>query len=366
MEKYNNNIINSYINGEDLGDYSKDDLENDKIFMMLVITRTNDKNYYDLCSLELKMNYEFVSFLIEKFENDISFICEVADYYLENSDDEITRFELVIKMADLMEGKEEEKYQEYNVIRESFFLTKRVQIEEGKLNINDEYTSSKIGMGFLWIFDLFHNNKIILNYFAKKIIENILEENNINLENMLHQQFDNPQEINKIGIHNYMLKFIGIYDSMLASYLSTNLDLLDEYKNKIDKIQKRWNQYDNRNEQKKYNLVLEKVHEYVEQIEDEGILTETDLLYYASKKLGVADKLVKHEIVTGFDESFINDFDEEFLIDTLKVSFIDQMHFHNVKRIISSTLFSKTDDSSEFDSDDDKNGKILKLDFQNN
>ena len=96
--------------------------------MMLVITRTNDKNYYDLCSLELKINYEFVSFLIKKFENDISFICEVADYYLKNTDDELTRIELVIKMADLTKGKENEKYHEYDVIRAASFTTKMIQI----------------------------------------------------------------------------------------------------------------------------------------------------------------------------------------------------------------------------------------------
>lgn len=366
MEKYNNNIINAYINGEDLGEYSIDDLENDKMFMMLVITRTNDKNYYDMCSLELKVNYEFISFLMKKFETDIPFICKIADYYLKKCDDETTRTELVIKMADLMEGKEDEKYHEYNIMRETFFLAKRVQIEEGKLNVNDEYTSSEIGMGFLWIFDSFHNNKIILNYFAKKMMESILEENNINLENMLYEQFDNLEELNKIGINNYLLKFIGTYDSVLASYLSTNIDLLDEFKNKICIIQERWNQYDNRNEQKKYNSVLEKVHEYMNQIEDEGILTETDLLYYVSQKLGVTDKLVKYDkAATDFDESFINDFDEEFLADTLKVSFIDQMHFNNVKKIISSTLFSNSSDVSEFDSSDDKNGKIMKIHFHN-
>lgn len=366
MEKYNNKLISAYINGEDIEEYSIDDLENDKIFMMLVITRTNDKNFYDLCSDELKVNYEFVSFLIKKFENNISFICKVADYYLKNVDDELIRTELIIKMADLTKGKDEEKYHEYNIMREALFTAKRVQIEMGKININDEYASNEIGMGFLLIFDSFNNNKIILNYYAKKMIEAIFEENDINLENMLHEQFDNPEQINKVGITNYMLNFIGAYDSMLASYLNTNLDLLNELKSKINIIQTRWNKYANMNERKKYNLIFEKVHDYMDQIENEGVLTETDLLYYVCQRLGIVNKLAKYDgIAAELDESFVNDLDEEFLEDTLRVSFIDRVHFNNVKRIISSIVFSNHDDISEADSNENKKGKILKINFDN-
>ena len=88
MEKYDKRIIDAYINGNDIENYSIEELENDKKFMMMIITLTNDKNFYNLCSEELKGNYEFVRFVIQKFNNDINFICKVADFYLNVVEDE--------------------------------------------------------------------------------------------------------------------------------------------------------------------------------------------------------------------------------------------------------------------------------------
>lgn len=366
MEKYDKRIIDAYINGNDTENYSIEELENDKKFMMMVITLTNDKNFYNLCSEELKGNYEFVRFVIQKFNIDINFICKVADFYLNVVEDELTRTELVILMADLTKDKNEQKNHEYEVIRDTIFTTKRVQIEIAKANTNDEYASNEIGMGFLIVFDSFNSSKIVLNYYAKKIIEAIFDEYNINLENMLHEQFGNPDQINKIGINNYMLNFIGVYDSMLASYLNTNIDLMQEFSNKIKVIQKRWNQYENSNERKKYNLIFEKVHEYMEQTENEGMFSETDLLYYVCQKLGIINKLVKYDgVPSEFEDTIVDGLDEEFLNDTLNVSFIDRVHFNNVKRIISSIAFSNNYDIQESPSNENTKGKILKINFNN-
>ena len=363
MEKYDKKIIDAYINGNDIENYSIEELENDKKFMMMVITLTNDKNFYNLCSKELKKDYEFVRFVIQKFNNDIDFICKVADLYLNAVEDELTRTELVVLMSDLTKDKNEQKNHEYEVIRDTIFTTKRVQIEIAKAKTNDEYYSNEIGMGFLIVFDSFNSSKIVLNYYAKKIIEEIFDEYDINLDNMLHEQFDNPEQINKIGINNYMLNFIGTYDSMLASYLSTNIDLMQDFSNKIKIVQKRWNEYDNSNERKKYNLIFSKVHEYMEQIENEGLLSETDLLYYVGQKLGIVNKLVKYdEVSLEFEDDIVNELDNEFLEDTLNASFVDRMHFNNVMRIISAIAFSNKYDIPKSANENTK-GKILKVNF---
>ena len=44
MGKYNNKLIEDYIQGNDIEGYNIDDLENDYDFMISVIVKSNDKN----------------------------------------------------------------------------------------------------------------------------------------------------------------------------------------------------------------------------------------------------------------------------------------------------------------------------------
>ena len=79
MNKYDNKIVNDYINGNDIDDFNIDDLENDSMFMKKVIVASNDKNFYRLCSDRVKKDYNFIKFVIYKFKEDIEFISKVAD-----------------------------------------------------------------------------------------------------------------------------------------------------------------------------------------------------------------------------------------------------------------------------------------------
>ena len=54
MKKYSRDLVEKYINGEDIEDYSLDELENDKNFMMLVISQTTDRKMYNYCSESVK------------------------------------------------------------------------------------------------------------------------------------------------------------------------------------------------------------------------------------------------------------------------------------------------------------------------
>lgn len=337
--KYSKEIVNSYINGTDIEGYSIDELENDKEFMMLVIQITNDKNFYNLCSQDVKKDYDFVKFMIDKFKTDLDFICEVADYFFKNVEDELTRTELTIIMTSLTEKRNEKKYSGYKIVSDTIFTLKRVIIEA--IKIRDGYTSNEVGMGFALIFDSFSSSKIVSDFYAKKFIEAIFEENDIDLENMLHQQFNSVEQINEIGINNYMLNFIGHYDSMLSSYLSTNIELMREFSDKIREIEKNWDKYISINEQKKYNLIFDKVNEYMNETQLDGLLTETDLLYYVGKELGIVDKIAKYDKGRNeFAEDIINGLDDDFLISTLNVSCNDRLHYDSVKNIITSILFT--------------------------
>ena len=76
MEKINNKLVIDYINGEDIENIEA--LENDFDFMKAVIDKSNDKNFYNLCSNDLKINHDFVLYLIYKFSDNKSFITASA------------------------------------------------------------------------------------------------------------------------------------------------------------------------------------------------------------------------------------------------------------------------------------------------
>ena len=69
MKKIDISLVKKYANGEDLGEFTSDQLENDKDFMMGVISYTNDIKIYSLCSESIKKDYEFVKYLVLKFKD---------------------------------------------------------------------------------------------------------------------------------------------------------------------------------------------------------------------------------------------------------------------------------------------------------
>ena len=366
MKKYSKESINDYILGNDVEGYSIEELENDKDFMMLVIEATNDKRIYDLCSEDVKKNYDFVKYLVNKFKDDINFICNVADYYLSSTEDELTVMELNILMSELT-SKDKEKNMKYSLAQEVIYSSKRVEIEAGKLELNDPKVDREIGMGFLLIFDSFNSSEIILNYFAKKTIEEIFNENNIDLESMSHNQFKSAKEIDNIGINNYMISFIEVYDSMLASYLSTHIDLMQDLKQKIEKAQKNWNKYISNEEIIKYNLILDKVHDYMLQIENNITFTETEILYYIGKKLGISEKIAKYEDIS--DELYnmiMDNIDDDFYEAEFDSNSSNRFYYNSLMKTISSILSSNVNNENKTESSNNKKCKVLKMDFDKN
>lgn len=365
MEKYNKELIINYISGNDLDDYDINELENDKLFMKKVIDFTNDEKMYNFCSEGLKKDYDFIKYIILKFKNNIEFITSVADYFLENTDTDYERTELSIIMSKLTEIKKE--VNQYNVLCDAIYSGKRLQIELYKLQNKNEELANEIGMGFLLVYDLYNHSEIILKFYAKKIIEDIFKEYDIELEKLLHSRFKTPDEINKQGLNNYMLKFIEIYDAMLASYASTHLDVLLPFRENIIEVQKKWNKYNNECERKKYNYMFKKVHEYME--EADSVFTEEYLIYYIGSKLGILDKIKQYDYASEeIIEYVIEELSDEFVEQTFKVSFAERLHYKNVKDIIVNTLFGKNSDLMSNSVEDNKKinkCKVLKLEFDN-
>lgn len=345
--KYSKKELSNYIYGND----TKTDieiLENDPEFMLEVIKLSNDKHFYELCSLNVKSNYKFVNQVILKFRDDTDFICKVANTFFENTVgkiEEIDALELFIIMKELLQEKSEESIR-YSIIVETKFQWYRTTIELTKLNNPD---TEVIGMGFLAMYDTYHTSRVITNYFAKRMVQTIFEEFDIDLESYLHTHFQSFDEIEKIGICTYLLNFIAYYDEMLSSYLSTNPNLLDEYLKQMAKIKQHWDLYNSNEEREKYNYILDYIHEYMEQIQYQIAFSELEILCYIANELGITEEMLKYDV--GLRNMYQNGFftkeENQMMIDMVNDtkslwSLEDYRTYHHLKDFIIRVLSGKS------------------------
>lgn len=375
MKKYSKELINKYIKGENIENYQIEELENNKDFMIQVIKETNDKNIYNLCTEKVKKDYEMVKFMVLTYNGDLNFITDIADKYLKETGDSLERIELALIMLDLTLKKDNEKATKYKMIVDTIFSSKRLEIEICKAKQNDDDYSREVGMGFWYMFDLYNSSDIVIKYFAKKTIETIFSEYDINLEQLLHSKFKNAKDIDLQGINNYMINFLGMYDHMLSSYISTHIELLSDFSDKISDVINNWKNYNEREERKRYNGMIEQVHNYMENAD--SIMTETDILYYVARQLGIDEKLAYYDgisneiyadIIQGIDIKYLDNANDDFVTFTINNSIAERKYYLDVKRIMLNSLFGNEQSKSLITttnlSKKDK-CKILKIDFNN-
>ena len=208
INKYNQKLIWKYINGEKIPNVDK--LENDYIFMMQVIKITRDKKMYNLCSKEIKENYQFTKFMVETFKFDKKFIIEIASNYLKKFGEEnIKSIELIFLMCELLN--ESSNYFETDSL--SFYLKRNLiyleekAIIEASLQEEDEITKQELGLGFIYIlYDDLGESEIITKYFAKMYLNEIFYNNKeYSLEQLIHKHFLTNNDLLSVGIKKYIL-----------------------------------------------------------------------------------------------------------------------------------------------------------------
>ena len=162
---------------------------------------------------------------------------------------------------------------------------------------------------------------------------------------------------------------------MLSSYISTHIELLSDFSDKISYIINNWEKYNKKEERKRYNDMFEQVHEYMENVD--SIITETEILYYIARQLGIDEKLAYYDGISNeiFDDMTqdidikdLNNFDDDFVNFTINDSDDERKYYLDVKRIMLNSLFGNEQAKSSLTttnlSKKDK-CKILKIDFKN-
>lgn len=335
MNKYSEDIINKYINGEDI-DYDIEELENDFNFMIQVINKTNDKEFYNLCGEAIKTDPLFIKYMINKFNNDIEFICKISDYYFDNSQNEIDEMDIIILICEYSKHRNKRIYEEYNAIREIKYMSKLVELEIVKQEEDIELLIDESGMGFMVIEEYYKNNPMTIKYFAKRFVKEILTEEK-DFETLIHNNFKTPEEVEQIGIKKYLIDLINKKDKALASYVIVHITVLNSFLIELKQIIKNWDNYLKRIEKKQYLIMLDEVHKYMKDVDTFGLISEDVVLYIVSKELGIEDKVIEYG---EYKEEYFEAYKEllDLLEQTQIIGMDEYIHILKVKKIMLETL----------------------------
>ena len=235
--KYSKKNIWDFINGKEEKKYNYN-------FYIEAINISNDRNLYYRCPPEVKNNYLFVLYLIEKFNNNKCFINEIAQNYLSNTKKEdYTYQELTFIMSNIITNHNDKYYSIYKKERDMIYTSKRKFIENF---LEEEDYPEEYGLGFIIVL-INEKSEIITNYFAKKFIEDIFYKmEGTDIENIIHLNFREKEEFIKYGIERFLLEYINLFDDELSYYLENNTYLLKNIKININRIINNWDNYNNK------------------------------------------------------------------------------------------------------------------------
>ena len=371
-------LIQEYINGGELEGYDVDELENDPEFMREAIMASGDKKLYNLCSDNVKKNYKFVMFLISRFKDDSLFIDKVVTYFLKSKstskektdvfsdedevalDDVHEYISVVVRMCNIFKDTRELDY--YATYRMMFIAqyTYDMMVIDAAMSKLTEKEKDQAGDGFIFIKDAYDWDEEVLNYYTAEFIYTIFK-NKHDLVHELHVDFKTKEELQEVGIVNYMIRLLRRFDPELANYAAIHPVVLEGLEQSIKYICSRWNYTVDQEEEYDYGIMLDRVHEYYESVEDKGMLSEETYIFYIANELGIVDKLAKLENMTEEEYRRMYDVDDDRFVREMLSRLEDRRIYEEIKRIMKESLFGKTD--SQKPEDDQEGGKLVRIDF---
>lgn len=364
---YSKKMIFDYVNGNDLDGYNIEDLENDVDFMMQVIDYTGDKNIIRLCGDDVLNNYVFVKYIVKKFSNDKDFIVSFANDYLDKNEDELDYdcFELNVIMSNIIGYTENFGLSMYNVNKIVFFhsimsVLKGVIEEEGE-DVRD------FGLGFLVIYEMFDGREEVLNFFAEKFIDDIFYNQEGTFEKNVHNITKKLSFIKNKGTHLFLIDYIRNFDSFLADYVTTHLDLLKEPVKSLKRVECNWKNYTINDFYQKFLMFQHEVLRYYNENDE--------CLYSFSVEDLIEHLIYKFELEEEYNECFgdclkQNDFSECFNFNKDVVSLADYKFYkfgdNLIRNIFKKNIVIEDDDyiiKKDFSSN--QKAKILMLENKN-
>ena len=372
---YTKEMVFDYISGAEMDEKLLENLENNVKFMTEVIRRSKDIKLYKYCSNEVKKNKDFVIFLIDEFNDNIDFITKAANLCLDDEEyDEFSKLEIIFKLANLFDKTKKSLLTEYKMAAQAEMLYKKLQIEFFLQQEENADLKEELGLGFA-IADLdYSGSKPILDYVAKYFLNEYIFNEYSTLEELIHSKFSSKQELDEKANLEFLLSYIGKFDSALKNYLSINKEILEPLKKELTKIKKNWDLYEYQLNSCKVADVEDEFEEYIE--EHKLDCDVRSVILKIIKKFNLQEIFDKHSY-------YFNSKDEETIIveengefydvpkstDTINESYtIEDLQFiKHMTRFIQDTFnkyhFSKVQEDIEDIHTKEEKQKVIKYDF---
>ena len=266
-------------------------MKNDKNFMMEAIAYTKDKNMYDLCSDELKKDYEFVRFMITTFSSDRNFIEQLAEDYIEDLDEEdIVYKELSVLMTSLLSKRE---LNTFNGRALAFYIKECIGLsaleESGEL----DDVLPNFGKGFFVIQTKYETSDIIQRFFAERFLSDIFFNGRINFEELIHSKAKNIKDIDEKGETIFLLNIINEVDPNLYDYTAVHIELLRPISKELDKVKNRWASYVYDRDFRRVTIFYQEAYKIMEDLQ---IVACDEMCEYVKVKLGLQEEFKPYEM----------------------------------------------------------------------
>ncbi|MBR6073403.1 MAG: hypothetical protein IKP76_03690 [Bacilli bacterium] len=190
-------------------------------------------------------------------------------------------------------------------LRAEYLYLKKMMDYQLILNQESDEIKKDMGLGFALAKYEFKQDSIITDFIAKQMVISIFNDKyRINLEDKLHIDYENKEDLKDVDINQYICNIIAVYDKYLADYVSGRIYLIDFIKKQIDSYIKDWDKYEGDLIGNSYELwmLVHKIFEDMEADKDYSNYDGRDLCMYATKLLGV-------DCMDDDDDDFL--FDEE-------------------------------------------------------
>lgn len=360
MKKYNKQVLLNYINGLDTMGYELEDLENDKEFMMEAILYTKDKNLYELCSNELKKDYEFIRFMITTFSSDKKFINDIAEEYIKDIDEtDITYKELIVLMSSLLSKNEVNLF---NAKALAFYINETIKLSVLEKSETLSDIIPNFGVGFLVIKTEYETSDIIQKFFAERFISNIFFGRiNMNFEQLVHSYAKDIKSIEEMGKNTFFLKIISDVDTALYEYVTTHMELLKEVSKEYEKVKKNWESYKIETNLRKIAIFYQESYKIAQELD--GVCCE-EICEYVINKLGLK------EIFSAYEMDLPSDLEWDF--SRFESKTLDFNEMSTLKKILNlaKELFGQEVIISSLENDDYKieetkniKGQVININF---
>lgn len=302
-KKYDLKLVYDYIWGNDINEYSVDELEDDYSFMLQVMECSKDKRLYELCSDRVRCNYEFVKNIIFLFKNDLEFVTDVARTYIDSLSDvekeqDIHYFEINVIMSQLYNN----TINEFVLVSATLYEYERQRAMACLNAFEDRTMVDDSRNGFIVSAVEYEESPFIINFIAKKMISEAIYGRSYDyLERLIHSNFKSIEQFDKYGGLNFIQDCINNYDKSLASYAFEAGNYLEFEKTfssilrRVANIKCNWPLYMDRVNEWRVNMLYCKTTDFMINNYCYGNLSYDDIVSYVANRLNVSEVFEKFE-----------------------------------------------------------------------